>query len=135
MTLALLVRLRSERPAARGTWFSAIALAGYAIAFTLAYTRIGAAIGALLLFGAVQVTMIAAGIARGERPGRLDWLGMTLAAAGLLVLTLPGASAPHPLGAALMIAAGICWGASLSRAAAAGTRSPRPRGISAGRWS
>ncbi len=111
LTLALLVRLRSEPPAARGTWGSGMALAGYAIAFTLAYTRIGAAIGALLLFGAVQVTMIGAGIARGERPGALDWLGMGLAGAGLLVLTLPGATAPNAPGAVLMIAAGICWGA------------------------
>jgi drug/metabolite transporter (DMT)-like permease len=131
LTLALLVRLRREPPAARGTWFSAIALAGYAIAFTLAYTRIGAAVGALLLFGAVQVTMIATGIARGERPGGLDWLGMTLAAAGLLVLTLPGASAPHPLGAALMIAAGICWGAY----SLAGRGSRDPLATTAGNFS
>ena len=53
---------------------SALALAGYAVAFTLAYTRIGAGIGALLLFGAVQVTMIATGLLRGERPLGRDWL-------------------------------------------------------------
>src|SRR4029434_9147145 len=79
-------RLRSPRRASR------LSLAGYFVAFTIAYTRIGAAIGALLLFGAVQVTMIGIGIARGERPRRIDWLGMALAGSGLLVLTLPGAS-------------------------------------------
>jgi drug/metabolite transporter (DMT)-like permease len=131
LTLALLVRLRRQPPAARGTWFSALALAGYAVAFTIAYTRIGAAIGALLLFGAVQVTMIGVGIAGGERPGALDWLGMVLAAAGLLVLTLPGASAPHPLGAALMIAAGVCWGAY----SLAGRGSRDPLATTAGNFS
>jgi drug/metabolite transporter (DMT)-like permease len=111
VTLAVLLRLRASAPADRGRWPAALALAGYAVAFTLAYTRIGAAAGALLLFGAVQVTMIGGGIARGERPRAIDWLGVALAAAGLLVLTLPGAAAPDRSGAALMIAAGVCWGA------------------------
>ena len=87
-----------------------MALAGYAVAFTVAYTRIGAAVGALLLFGAVQVTMTGTGLARGERPRRVDWLGVVLAVAGLGVLTVPGATAPDVVGAALMLAAGACWG-------------------------
>ncbi len=66
--------------------------------------------GALLLFGAVQATMIGTGLVRGERPARADWVGVGLAVAGLLVLTLPGVGAPDPAGAALMIAAGVCWG-------------------------
>jgi hypothetical protein len=45
------------------------ALSGYAIAFTIAYTRIGAAVGALLLFGAVQTTMIAAACCEASGPG------------------------------------------------------------------
>jgi drug/metabolite transporter (DMT)-like permease len=121
-TLALLVRSRASAPAAGGSWTSALSLAGYFVGFTLAYTRIGAAIGALLLFGAVQVTMIAIGIARGERPRRIDWLGMALAGCGLLVLTLPGASSPHPIGAVLMVSAGICWG--LYSLAGRGSRDP-----------
>jgi drug/metabolite transporter (DMT)-like permease len=92
-------------------WRAAWALAGYLIAFTAAYTRIDAASGALLLFGAVQVTMVSTGLLRGERPARIDWLGAALAAAGLLVLTLPGARATDPVGGALMILAGACWGA------------------------
>jgi len=111
LTLALIVRARGPVPRPwAGTWRGAVALSGYAIAFTIAYTRIGAAVGALLLFGAVQTTMIAAGLLRGERPRRSDWLGVAIAVAGLLVLTLPGAAAPDALGAALMIAAGMCWG-------------------------
>lgn len=110
-TLALLLRARRGPAADRGRWSSAASLAGYACAFTVAYTRIGAALGALLLFGAVQVTMVGVGIARGERPRRLDWIGVGLAAAGLLVLTLPGAAAPDLWGAILMLAGGACWGA------------------------
>lgn len=110
VTLALLVRLRGRPRAARGSWVGGISLATYAIGFTWAYTRIGAAVGALLLFGAVQATMIGTGIARGERPRAVDWTGMALALGGLLVLTLPGATAPDVTGATLMLAAGVSWG-------------------------
>jgi drug/metabolite transporter (DMT)-like permease len=111
VTLAILVRARKTPPAEHGGWMSALALAGYAVAFTLAYTRIGAGIGALLLFGAVQVTMIATGLLRGERPLGRDWFSVALASAGLAWLTLPGAAAPNTTGALLMLAAGACWGA------------------------
>ena len=109
--LAILLRARNVPAAERGTWTSALALAGYAVAFTVAYTRIGAGVGALLLFGAVQVTMIATGLARGERPLARDWAGLLLAAGGLGWLTLPGATSPDPAGAALMVIAGASWGA------------------------
>lgn len=105
-----------------GTWSSGASLAGYAVAFTLAYTRIGAGIGALLLFGAVQVTMIGTGVVRGERPLGRDWLGLLLAMAGLAWLTVPGATAPDPRGAALMILAGACWG--MYSLAGRGSRDP-----------
>jgi len=71
VTLWLLVQARGRRsPAtqtARGSWQMAGWLAGYAVLFTLAYTRIGAGPGALLLFGCVQLTMFAVAMARGER--------------------------------------------------------------------
>jgi drug/metabolite transporter (DMT)-like permease len=110
VVLAALVRLRAGPARDRGSWIGALALAGYAVAFTYAYTRIGAAIGALLLFGAVQATMIGTGLVRGERPARADWAGVVLAIGGLLTLTLPGVAAPDVAGAALMAAAGTCWG-------------------------
>jgi drug/metabolite transporter (DMT)-like permease len=110
LTLLLLVRLRSAPKIEGGTWQGALLLVGYAIAFTLAYLRIGAAIGALLLFAGVQITMVGIGLARGERPSRIDWAGIGLAIGGLVVLTLPGATAPDGLGATLMLVAGVCWG-------------------------
>lgn len=110
-TLLLLSRLRPRAQSENGDWVSALALAGYAVLFTVAYTRIGAGVGALILFGSVQVTMIGTGLVRGERPRQIDWTGLGLAAAGLLVFTLPGVTAPDLLGSALMAEAGICWGA------------------------
>jgi drug/metabolite transporter (DMT)-like permease len=95
----------------RGSWPSAFALFAYAAAFSLAYLRLGAGVGALVLFACVQATMIGWGIKCGERPSRVEWSGFAIALAGLAVLTLPGAVAPDPIGLALMMIAGVAWGA------------------------
>jgi drug/metabolite transporter (DMT)-like permease len=103
----------SARPAGvrgAGSWGSAAALLLYAVAFSFSYLRLTAATGALILFASVQATMIAVGVARGERPRALEWLGFLIAAGGLVALTLPGLAAPDPAGAALMAAAGVAWG-------------------------
>jgi drug/metabolite transporter (DMT)-like permease len=111
LALVLLARARGAPPPAPGlAWGSALALFAYALAFSLAYTRIPAGIGALLLFAAVQLTMIGAGLRRGERPRSLEWLGLALSLAGLVVLTRPGLARPDPLGAVLMGGAGAAWG-------------------------
>jgi drug/metabolite transporter (DMT)-like permease len=105
--LVLVVLARGQRA---GTWLSAAALFAYAAAFSFAYLRLVTATGALILFATVQATMISVGIARGERPRVLEWLGFAVAIAGLVVLVLPGLEAPDPLGAALMAIAGASWG-------------------------
>lgn len=99
---------RLSRPA--GDWASALALFVYAAAFSFAYLGLSAATGALLLFGAVQLTMLGRGFALGERLRALQWLGLALALAGLVWLLLPGLEAPPPLNAALMLGAGVAWG-------------------------
>jgi drug/metabolite transporter (DMT)-like permease len=109
LVLALLLRVRGGG-ARRGSWGSALALFAYAAGFSLAYVRIPAGVGALLLFGCVQATMLGVGLFRGERPRPLEWLGLAMALGGLLVLRLPGATAPDPLGATLMAGAGVAWG-------------------------
>jgi drug/metabolite transporter (DMT)-like permease len=107
--LVVLARARGGRRGA-GSWTSAAALLAYAWPFSLAYLRIPTGTGALLLFAAVQVTMIGIGVAQGARPGRLQWTGLALALAGLAALTRPGVEGADPAGAALMIVAGAAWG-------------------------
>ena len=82
----------------------------YAAPFSFAYLRIGAAVGALVLFGVVQLTMIGYGVSRGERPAPLAWLGLVIATTGLGILTVPAVARPDPLGVALMVVAGVAWG-------------------------
>jgi drug/metabolite transporter (DMT)-like permease len=94
-----------------GGLHGAALLFAYAAPFAFAYRRIGAGLGALILFGAVQATMIGWGIVRGERPRLRDWAALALALGGLAVLALPGAKAPEPTAVAMMIAAGVAWGA------------------------
>jgi drug/metabolite transporter (DMT)-like permease len=93
-----------------GSWLSALALFAYVVGFSFAYVRLTVATGALLLFGAVQVTMIGKAVARGMRMSWIQWLGSALAVGGLVVLTLPGLVTPSPGAAALMLAAGVAWG-------------------------
>ncbi len=108
--LYLLIFIRQHRAPRSGHWWSALALFAYATGFSFAYLQLSAATGALILFGAVQLTMMSYGIYSGERFNRYQWLGFVLAAGGLLGLLLPGASAPSAGGALLMIGAGCAWG-------------------------
>jgi drug/metabolite transporter (DMT)-like permease len=93
-----------------GNWISAFLLFVYAIAFSFAYLSLSAGTGALILFGAVQATMILVALGSGERPRRIEWVGLLLAITGLVYLVFPGITAPSPVGAALMTLAGISWG-------------------------
>ncbi|MFI8744820.1 EamA family transporter [Pseudomonas sp. NPDC077186] len=110
LTLWLLLRLRAPRQPMAGSWPGALALFAYAAAFSFAYLRLDTGVGALLLFGAVQLSMLLWGLWRGERLGLAASLGTALAAGGLLALLLPGASAPPLTAALLMLLAGIAWG-------------------------
>lgn len=103
------VRARSLAPLRWGGARGPLALFAYAAPFTFAYLRIGAAAGALVLFGTVQLTMLGYGIFRGERPSAATWLGIVLAVAGFAILTVPSATRPDPFGLALMVVAGISW--------------------------
>jgi len=95
-----------------GSWLSAAVLFVYAFPFAFAYARLTTGTGALVLFGATQITMIAAGLRAGERPTIVEWIGLAIAVAGLLWLVTPGLStSPSPAGVALMFVAGIAWGA------------------------
>ena len=104
LKLRRLPRLRDAKPR------SIAALFGYLVFFSFAYVRLDAGTGALILFGAVQLTMFAIALSEREPFPPLAWLGLTIAIGGLFWLLLPGASAPDPLGALLMALSGLCWG-------------------------
>jgi drug/metabolite transporter (DMT)-like permease len=128
--LCCLAWLRAGARRGRGNWLSALALFAYAAGFSFSYLRLTAAAGALLLFGAVQTTMIGHGIFSGERMRGLQILGLILACGGLIGLLLPGLSAPPLAGAILMLGAGVGWGIYSLR----GKRSEDPLNVTAGNF-
>ncbi len=93
-----------------GNWPSALALLAYAAGFSFAYISLTVATGALLLFGAVQITMIGRGFWAGERLRALQVVGLAMALGGLIGLLLPGLSAPPLIGSVLMLGTGVAWG-------------------------
>lgn len=110
IVLMMILSIRGIESAPYGSWSAALALFAYAAAFSYAYIELPAAVGALLLFGAVQMTMIGFGIKSGERFSALQWAGFFFAAGGLVAVLLPGLSAPKPVPAGLMLLAGCAWG-------------------------
>lgn len=109
--LALIVLLRGQLPKPTGIrLLPVVLLFAYAICFSFSYVNIATGTGALILFGAVQLTMIVNGMHKGERQGYLAWTGTVCALAGLVYLLLPGISAPPVISALLMLVAGLSWG-------------------------
>ncbi len=110
LVLWLVTRGRGNIRCLAGSWPSALALFAYAACFSYAYVSLTASTGALLLFGAVQATMIGYGLCAGERLKMRQSVGLACAFLGLAGLLLPGLSAPPLLGSLLMLGAGGAWG-------------------------
>ena len=108
--LWLIMTMRRSTSHNAGNWISAFALFAYAAAFSFAYKTLSAGTGALLLFGAVQATMILWGFRKGERLRIIQILGLLVALTGLVMLVFPGLSAPPLIGSLLMLGAGVAWG-------------------------
>ena len=94
----------------RGSWLAAAMLFLYAITFSFAYVSLTTGTGALILFGAVQISMIVLTLASGQRLKPVEWLGIVIAFCGLVYLVLPGVTAPSLKGFFLMALAGVAWG-------------------------
>ena len=121
LTLWLLLRFdRTDQPLG-GDWINAAALFIYAACFSFAYIDLDAGAGALLLFGAVQLSMLAWGLLRGERFSAGQLVGLLLAVTGLVILLLPGSSTPPLDGALLMLLSGVAWGVYSLRGRGAAT--------------
>lgn len=110
VALWLIMKMRRATWKEEGSWSSALALFIYAAAFSFAYLDLSAGTGALLLFGAVQATMIIWGFRKGEQLDAIQMVGLIVAVAGLVVLMFPGLSAPPLTGSILMVGAGVAWG-------------------------
>jgi drug/metabolite transporter (DMT)-like permease len=130
LTLWMLMRMKRGDFRLGGDWRSAAALLSYAVGFSFAYVSITTGTGALLLFGAVQLIMISAGLIAGERIRPATAIGWILAAAGVIILLMPGISAPPLPQAAMMLCAGIAWGVYSLR----GRRSKEPLCDTAGNF-
>ena len=110
-TLALVLKLRrGAAPPVRADWLAAAMLFAYVALFSFAYLTLSAGTGALILFGAVQLTMFGVGLSSGERFRVGAWCGLALAVAGLVYLLSPGLAAPPLAGATMMALAGVAWG-------------------------
>ena len=130
--IALWIILKARRAdwTKAGNWPSAFVLFVYAATFSFAYLQLSAGTGALLLFGAVQATMILWGLRKGERFDAIQILGLLMAVAGLVVLVFPGLTAPPLTGSILMLGAGVAWGIYSLR----GKGSPDPTNATAGNF-
>src|SRR6266513_5578744 len=107
IALWLILTMRKTTSQSSSNWISALALFAYAAAFSFAYASLSAGTGALLLFGAVQATMLLWGLHKGERLNTIQTVGFVVAITGLVVLVFPGLSAPPLIGSILMLGAGL----------------------------
>jgi drug/metabolite transporter (DMT)-like permease len=128
--LLLVVKISRGKLEYSGNWRSAFALFAYAAGFSFAYVTLPAATGALLLFGAVQSTMIGHALWKGDYLQKAQILGLFIAICGLIGMFFPGLSMPPLLGSLLMLCAGIAWGIYSLR----GRGSGDPTTVSAGNF-
>jgi len=110
LAVAVAVRRGALPKIAASSWRSRCMLFAYLIFFALAYTRLSAGTGTLILFATVQLLMLSVGIWNGDRLPFLSWIGLGGAALGLVLLVTPGLEAPDPTGLIFMAISGLAWG-------------------------
>jgi drug/metabolite transporter (DMT)-like permease len=112
VVLAIILKATQVKEAvtSKGSWKASFMLFLYAVTFSFAYISLETGIGALILFGAVQITMILTGLFLGNRLHKLEWLGVIVAFSGFVYLVLPSLGTPSLYGFVLMTIAGVAWG-------------------------
>ena len=111
LVLLLLITLHRQADSERskGSWLAGFMLFSYACTFSFAYTLLGTAMGALILFGVVQISMIAMSSVSGNQLHLSEWAGLLFAFAGFVYLIFPGLTAPPLFGVILMMFSGVAW--------------------------
>jgi len=124
LVLMLLIFMLNRKKTAvvKGSWMSGTILFIYAVTFSFAYISLDTGTGALILFAAVQITMITYALFSGKKMTSIEWMGVLLAFAGFVYLILPGVTAPSLSGFLLMTLSGVGWGSYTIR----GKDSPNP---------
>lgn len=110
LVIILSISRQSSDSGSKGSWAAGMMLFVYALTFSFAYIDLETATGALILFGAVQITMVVVSLLSGHRPSWSEWAGLVLAFSGFVYLMLPGATIPSVSGFVLMTISGIAWG-------------------------
>jgi len=110
LTVILKIAPTSAVSSSKGSWKASFMLFLYAITFSFAYISLETGVGALILFGSVQMTMILVGLFSGNKLHYSEWLGVIVAFSGLVYLVLPDLTIPSFMGFILMTVAGVAWG-------------------------
>ncbi|KQI71139.1 hypothetical protein AN191_14285 [Loktanella sp. 5RATIMAR09] len=114
MLWVLVIARKAPRPKVFTTrrCAGALALAIYMIGFSWAYITLDAGLGALILFGVLQIVVFGWAAIEGSTIPLLRWVGAAIALTGLCVLLWPGGDVTVPIGGAIsMVTAGIAWAA------------------------
>jgi len=111
VVLAIIIQMVQPRSkvTSRGSWRASFMLFLYAVTFSYAYVSLETGVGALILFGSVQITMILTGLLSGNKLQLFEWVGIIVAFSGFVYLVMPGVTAPSLIGFILMSIAGIAW--------------------------
>lgn len=110
LVIAAAITPKTDEARSKGSWLAASMLFIYAVAFSYGYISLDTGTGALILFGAVQITMIIVSVVSGTRLHYCEWLGLFIAFSGFVYLIIPSLTTPSLLGLILMTISGIAWG-------------------------
>jgi drug/metabolite transporter (DMT)-like permease len=111
--LYMYLRIRGSAAPTRRQWLNATAIGGFLFlggSAGVAYAQQWVASGlAALVIGTTPLWTVLFACFWGHRPARLEWVGLLLGFAGILLLNSDGDLRTHPAGAAALLLAAASW--------------------------